>query len=68
MSFSAAIALDESLATFETRPVSIIEGEGPESGATRLDESGNSVKIATAANGERFKQHFLDVLNGRVGE
>jgi pyrimidine-specific ribonucleoside hydrolase len=65
---TAAIAVDESLATFETRPVSVIEEEGPESGATRLDEGGSLVRIAAAAAGERFKQHFLHVLNGRVAE
>jgi inosine-uridine nucleoside N-ribohydrolase len=65
---TAAVALDESLGTFETRPVSVIEEEGRESGATRLDEAGVPVKIAMTADGDRFKQHFLDVLNSRVGE
>jgi inosine-uridine nucleoside N-ribohydrolase len=37
---TAAIAVDESLGTFEEQPVIVIEEEGPQSGATRLDESG----------------------------
>jgi pyrimidine-specific ribonucleoside hydrolase len=65
---TAAIALDESLGTFDMQSVLVIEGEGPESGATRLDEGGTPVRIATAAAGKRFKQLFLDVLNGRVAE
>lgn len=65
---TVAIAVDESLATFEAGPVMVIEEEGPESGATREDEAGSPARWATAANGERFKQHFLDVLNGRVME
>ncbi len=65
---TAAIAVDESLGTFDTRPVKVVEEEGPESGATRLEEDGSPVRITTAAVGERFKQHFLDVLNGRIAE
>jgi pyrimidine-specific ribonucleoside hydrolase len=65
---TAAIAVDESLGTFDMQPVIVIEEEGPESGATRVDETGNSVRIIRTAEGERFKQHFLDVLNGRITE
>jgi len=65
---TAAIAVDESLGTFEVQPVVIIEEEGSESGATEIDENGSQVKITTSAAGERFKQHFLDVLNGRIEE
>lgn len=65
---TAAIAVDESLGTLDTQPVIVIEEEGPESGATRVDETGNPVRIIRSAKGERFKQHFLDVLNGRVSE
>jgi len=62
---TAAVAADESLATFETGPVVVIEGDGPESGATRQDESGSPARWATTADSQRFKQQFLDVLNGR---
>ncbi len=63
---TAAIAVDESLGTIKTGPVSVIEEEGPESGATRLDENGSPARFATAADRDRFRQQFLDVLNGRV--
>jgi len=63
---TAAVAVDESLATFETGPVVVVEGEGPESGATRPDESGSPARWATTADEERFKQQFLDVINGRM--
>ena len=65
---TAAIAVEESLGTIDTQSVLVIEGEGPQSGATHLDEGGSPVRITTAAAGERFKQLFLDVLNGRVAE
>lgn len=65
---TVAVAVDESLGVFETEPVIVVEEEGAESGATRVDASGSPVRIATAADGDRFKQHFLDVLNGRDAE
>ena len=65
---TVAVAVDESLGVFETELVLVVEEEGPESGSTRVDASGNQVRITTAADGERFKQHFLDVLNGREAE
>jgi pyrimidine-specific ribonucleoside hydrolase len=65
---TAAIAMDESLGVIETGPVSVIEEEGALSGATRLDEDGSPARYATAADKDRFRQLFLDVLNGRVAE
>ena len=65
---TAAIAVEESLATFETAAVSVVVEEGPECGATRPDEEGTAVRIATAADGELFKGLFLDVLNGRIAD
>jgi pyrimidine-specific ribonucleoside hydrolase len=61
---TAAVAVDESLATFETGPVVVVEDEGPEIGATRLDESGSPARWATTVDGLRFKEQFLNVLNG----
>ncbi len=63
---TAALAVDGSLGMFETQPVVIIEGDGPESGATRVDEAGSPAQIAVRANRERFIREFLDTLNGRV--
>ena len=65
---TAAIAVNESMGTYEVQPVVIFEEEGPESGATQIAEDGSMVRIATAAAGDQFKQHFLDVLNGRIVE
>jgi pyrimidine-specific ribonucleoside hydrolase len=63
---TAAIATDESLATFEDRTAIVIEEEGPESGATRTAEDGSPVRVAISADRERFEALFIDVLNGRV--
>ena len=63
---TAAIVVDESLGTFEIQSAFVVEGEGQESGATRLGEDGSPIRITTQVDGERFKQSFLDVLNGRV--
>ncbi|MGD2077661.1 MAG: nucleoside hydrolase [Chloroflexota bacterium] len=65
---TAAVAIDESLAIFVTGSVIVIEGDGPESGATREGESGSPARWATTVDGERFTAHFLDALNGRVAE
>jgi pyrimidine-specific ribonucleoside hydrolase len=65
---TAAIAVDQGLGSFASQPVLVIEEEGPEVGAVRADESGSLVRITMAAEEERFKQEFLDVLNGRVME
>ena len=65
---TAALAVDESLGSFDRRPVLVVEEEGPGVGAVRVDADGSLVMITTAVEGERFKQEFLDVINGRVGE
>ena len=65
---TAAISVNESLGSFEPYPVLVMEVEGPESMATRVDEGGSLVRITTAAAGECFKQRFSDVLNGGVTE
>jgi inosine-uridine nucleoside N-ribohydrolase len=62
---AAAIATDESLGTLVSQPVTVIEAEGPQSGATRLDGAGSPARIATAADRARFEALFLDILNGR---
>lgn len=65
---TAAIAVNEGLGTFESVRVTVIEQEGPNSGATRADTSGSKAQITTEADEDRFKQLFLDVLNGRVAK
>ena len=62
---AAAILTDPALASFETRNLSVVETEGPESGQTRLTPGGPGVRVALTADGQRFEQMFLDTLNGR---
>jgi inosine-uridine nucleoside N-ribohydrolase len=63
---TAALAVEESLGTFVTRPVIVVEDEGAEGGATRVAEGGMMVKIATGANAAQFEERFLDALNARL--
>jgi inosine-uridine nucleoside N-ribohydrolase len=63
---TAAIAMDEALGGFEEQRVVVVEGEGPESGATWFDANGSPAWITTQVDGERFETLFLDVLNGRL--
>ncbi len=60
---AAALLTDESLAAFETRPLRVVEGEGPQSGWTHSDEGGMPMRIALSADGQRFEQVFLSTLN-----
>jgi pyrimidine-specific ribonucleoside hydrolase len=60
---AAAILTDESLATIETRRLTVVEAEGPESGRTQIGENGAAVRVAVSADGARFEQIFLDALN-----
>ena len=62
-SLTAAIITDESLATFETHKLLVVEKEGSESGHTRLDDSGIAVRVATSADRQRFEALLLAVLN-----
>ncbi len=59
---AAAVAFDETLATFDERPI-VVEVDGPEQGRTRLDEEGTPVRFAVAADGERFESELLTTLN-----
>ncbi len=60
---TAAIVTDESLATFEMRTVLVVEEEGPQSGYTRPDENGVSVRVATSADRPRFETLLMAVVN-----
>lgn len=62
---TAAMAVDESLVTLMDSKIDVVTEEGPESGATIFTDTGHTIRIATKADGDRFKNHFLDVLNGR---
>ena len=60
---SAAILTDNSLATFETKRLIVVEEEGSDSGRTQASADGASIRVAVSADGERFEQLFLDTLN-----
>jgi inosine-uridine nucleoside N-ribohydrolase len=62
---AAAIATDESLATYEEQPLVVIEEEGPQSGRTMVHQEGALIRVAVDANRDRFEAIFLDALNGR---
>lgn len=60
---AAAILTENSLATFETKTLIVIEAEGSDSGRTQVGGNGASIRVAVNADGERFEQLFLDTLN-----
>ena len=60
---AAAILTDNSLATYETRKLTVNEEEGDKSGRTQASESGASIRVAVDVESERFEQLFLDTLN-----
>jgi pyrimidine-specific ribonucleoside hydrolase len=60
---AAAIWTDESLASFETRTITVIEAEGQESGRTKADPAGVPVRAVVRADDERFEQQFIAGLN-----
>jgi inosine-uridine nucleoside N-ribohydrolase len=62
---AAAIATDESLATYEEQPLVVIEEEGPQSGRTMVHQEGSLTRIAETADRDRFETIFVDALNGR---
>jgi pyrimidine-specific ribonucleoside hydrolase len=62
-SLTAAIFTDESLATFTSYNIQVVEDEGPESGNTKPVPGGAEVRVAFSADGRRFEGMFLEVLN-----
>jgi inosine-uridine nucleoside N-ribohydrolase len=62
-SLTAAIFTDESLATFKPYNIQVVEEEGPESGYTKPVPGGADVRVAVSADGRRFEEMFLEVLN-----
>jgi len=54
---------DESIATFEEMQLSVVEEEGPESGYTKPDPTGATIRVATSADRSKFESIFLTILN-----
>jgi pyrimidine-specific ribonucleoside hydrolase len=63
---AAAIAVDETLTTFEEIPLVVVETEGPDSGRTLEDENGSLIRVALTADRGRFETVFLDAVNGHL--
>lgn len=60
---TSAIFTDESIASFEEIQLSVVEEEGPESGYTKPDAAGPTIRVATSADRSKFESLFLTVLN-----
>lgn len=63
---TTVIATDNSIATFEARNLSIVEGEGEEIGRTKVAADGTPVRVALAADAARFEEVFLSTINGGI--
>lgn len=62
-SLTSALFTDPSMASFKDMQLTVVEEEGPESGRTKPDSNGATIKVATGADGDRFQQLFLTILN-----
>jgi pyrimidine-specific ribonucleoside hydrolase len=60
---TSAIFTDESIASFEEIQLSVVEGEGPESGYTMPDPNGPTIRVAIDAERGKFERIFLTILN-----
>ncbi len=60
----AAMVADESLASFETRRLSVVEEGRREQGHVIEDEGGAEVRVANSIDARRFEEDFLSTLNG----
>jgi inosine-uridine nucleoside N-ribohydrolase len=59
---AAAVALDPELVDTQEVALSVVTGEGPDSGRTVRDEEGHQVSVATGADRERLEQLLLATL------
>lgn len=60
---TAAILADESLATFRTQRLAVVDAEGSESGRVVTAEAGPAVRVAIGVDTARFEALFLETLN-----
>lgn len=63
--FAAAVATEETLATFQEMFLTVVEQEGPQSGCTLVSSAGYPVSVATRADAARFERLFLETLNSQ---
>ena len=62
-SLTAAVFTDHSIATFEEMQLTVVEEEGPESGRTKPDSAGATIKVAVSADPKTFEQMLLTIWN-----
>lgn len=62
-SLTAAIFTDQSLASFEDMRLTVVEGDGPQSGYTKPDPNGANIRVAVGANKAQFEKLLLTILN-----
>lgn len=61
---AAVIATHPDIATTDTRPLVVIQEEGPECGRTLESESGTPIQVCRDADPVRFQSIFWSTLNG----
>jgi pyrimidine-specific ribonucleoside hydrolase len=64
--FAAAVLVDESLTTFESRGLSVVVDEGPESGRVIASAGAPATRFATSADLGRLETLLIDTLNRRT--
>ena len=62
-SLTSAIFTDESIASFEEMQLKVVEEEGQESGYTRPDPNGATIRVAISADRSNFESLLLTILN-----
>jgi inosine-uridine nucleoside N-ribohydrolase len=62
-SLTSAVFTDQNLASFKDVQLVVVEDEGSESGRTKPDAHGATIKVAVGANKNRFEQLFLTIVN-----
>jgi pyrimidine-specific ribonucleoside hydrolase len=60
---AATVFTDQSVISLEEMQLVVVTDEGPESGRTKLDSNGVSIKVAMSADRNKFEPIFLTVLN-----
>lgn len=63
---AAALATEPGLGSFQEMALVVIVADGAESGRTVQDAGGFPIRVAVAADRERFETLFLDAVNGRL--
>jgi len=60
---TSALFTDESIASFEEIQMRVVEEEGPESGYTKPDAAGPTIRVVTDADRSKFENILITILN-----